>query len=61
MENTGILIGNEANGISEKTASLADALVIIPMPGKAESLNASAAAAIIIYETLRQKKLAKIY
>lgn len=56
LGNTGILIGNEANGILDETASLANMLVFIPMPGKAESLNASTAAAIIIYEALRQKK-----
>lgn len=50
-----IIIGNEANGINDETASLADRLVKIPMPGKAESLNASVAAAIMIYEIVRQK------
>ncbi len=50
-----IIIGNEANGISEETSKLADRLVKIPMPGKAESLNASIAASIMIYEIVRQK------
>lgn len=50
-----IIVGNEANGISEETAALADRLVKIPMPGKAESLNASVAASIMIYEIVRQK------
>lgn len=52
-----IIVGNEANGISEETAALADRLVKIPMPGKAESLNASVAASIMIYEIVRQNKL----
>jgi len=50
-----IIIGNEANGISDETAAMADRLVKIPMPGRAESLNASVAASIMIYEIVRQK------
>jgi len=49
-----ILIGNEAVGLTEDAASLADSLVKIPMPGRAESLNASVAAGILIYETVRR-------
>ncbi|WP_110461221.1 TrmH family RNA methyltransferase [Ruminiclostridium sufflavum] len=50
-----LVIGNEANGISDETAELSDSLVKIPMPGRAESLNAAVAASIMIYETVRQK------
>ncbi len=50
-----IIVGNEANGISDETVKMADRLVKIPMPGKAESLNASIAASIMIYEIVRQK------
>lgn len=50
-----IIVGNEANGISKETAGMADRLVKIPMPGRAESLNASIAASIMIYEIVRQK------
>ena len=50
-----IIVGNEANGISDETAEIADRLVKIPMPGGAESLNASVAASIMIYEIVRQK------
>lgn len=50
-----IIVGNEANGISDETAEIADRLVKIPMPGRAESLNASVAASIMIYEIVRQK------
>ena len=53
--NTAFIIGNEANGISEQTAALADCLIKIPMYGKAESLNASIAAGILMYETVRQR------
>ncbi len=50
-----IIVGNEANGISDETAELSDSLVKIPMPGRAESLNVSIAASIMIYEIVRQK------
>lgn len=53
--NAAIIIGNEANGISEEIASCADVLVKIPMPGRAESLNASVAAGLLMYEVVRQR------
>lgn len=49
-ENTIIAVGNEAGGVSDKTLSLADTVVKIPMAGSAESLNVAAAAAILMYE-----------
>jgi TrmH family RNA methyltransferase len=51
-----ILIGNEANGLTDETASMADVLVRIPMAGKVESLNAAIAAAIFMYEAARQRR-----
>lgn len=54
--NTGFLIGNEANGLSERTASMADALVKIPMAGKVESLNAAVAASVLMFEAARQRR-----
>ncbi len=54
-ENCAIIVGNEANGISDDVANIADVLVKIPMPGKAESLNASVAAGILMYEAVRQR------
>ena len=48
---TGILIGNEANGLTEETTAMADVRVRIPMEGMAESLNAAVAAAILMYRT----------
>lgn len=50
-----IVIGNEANGVSKEVQELADNKVIIPMLGKTESLNASVAAGIMIYEYVRAK------
>jgi TrmH family RNA methyltransferase len=52
---TAIIIGNESKGISAEIAALADELVKIPMIGKAESLNASVAAALLMYESVRQR------
>ena len=49
-----IVIGNEANGISENIQKLADKKLKIPMIGKTESLNASVATGIILYEYVRQ-------
>jgi RNA methyltransferase, TrmH family len=45
------LFGNEARGVPEDLARLADARVRIPMRGRAESLNLAAAAAICLYAT----------
>ena len=50
-----IIIGNEAKGISKEIQNLADIKVKIPMLGKTESLNASVAASIMIYEYVREK------
>lgn len=50
-----VVIGNESNGVSQEILQTADKKVIIPMLGKTESLNASIAASIMIYEYVRQK------
>lgn len=50
-----IVIGNEANGVEEKIQNMADVKVKIPMLGKTESLNASVATGIMLYEYVRQK------
>lgn len=55
-----IVIGNEANGVSEEWIKLADKKVKIPMLGKTESLNASVATSIIVYEYVRQKIKRKV-
>lgn len=49
-----ISVGNEGNGISNEVYDLSNIKVRIPMPGNAESLNVAAAAAIMIYEVIRQ-------
>ena len=48
-----LVIGNEGSGVSEETLALCTDRVTIPMAGKAESLNAAAAAAIAMWEIRR--------
>ena len=48
-----VMIGNEANGLSQQAKEISDSKITINMRGKAESLNAAAAAAIIMWEMLR--------
>jgi TrmH family RNA methyltransferase len=55
---TALLIGNEGNGVPGEIAERADAAVTIPCPGPVESLNASVAAAILLYEASRQRRAA---
>jgi 23S rRNA (guanosine2251-2'-O)-methyltransferase len=50
-----IVIGNEGEGMSRLVAESCDFLVSIPMKGHIDSLNASAAAAIMLYEAVRQR------
>ncbi len=51
-ERCAILIGNEANGLTDETTARADVRVRIPMEGQAESLNAAVAAAILMYRAV---------
>lgn len=50
-----IVIGSEGDGMSRLVAETCDFLVSIPMKGRISSLNASAAAAILLYEAVRQR------
>ena len=50
-----IVIGNESNGVSKEIQDMADEKAKIPMLGQTESLNASVAAGIVMYEYVRQK------
>ena len=54
-KNKVVVIGNEANGVEKEIQEMSDYKVKIPMLGKTESLNASVAASIMIYEYVRQK------
>jgi TrmH family RNA methyltransferase len=50
-----VLVGNEGAGLSKEVLQWATERVHIPMPGKAESLNAASAAAIALFEAVRQR------
>lgn len=50
-----LIIGNEGKGISKLTAKKCDKLVKIPMVGKINSLNASVAGGIMMYEVLKSR------
>ena len=49
-----VVIGNEGNGLRPQTAALCDKRVTIPMKGRAESLNASVASAILMWEMTKE-------
>ncbi len=51
-----IIIGNEANGVRKEIQDFADEKIKIPMLGKTESLNASVATGIILYEYEKKKR-----
>ena len=52
---TAIVIGGEGKGLSDLARKRCDAVASIPMKGKIASLNASVAAAVVMYEALRQR------
>ncbi|MBU6145913.1 MAG: 23S rRNA (guanosine(2251)-2'-O)-methyltransferase RlmB [Paenibacillaceae bacterium] len=54
-----LVIGGEASGVSRLVRERCDALLRIPMAGKMQSLNASVAAAVLLYEAMRQRS--KVY
>lgn len=56
-EPTAFLIGNEGNGLSKEIADKAESYLKIPMEGQLESLNAAVSAALLMYETHRQRNL----
>jgi TrmH family RNA methyltransferase len=55
-----LAVGNETRGLSESWRVLCDELVAIPMSGSATSLNAAAAASVLLYEAVRQRRSAGI-
>ncbi len=54
-EPVALLIGNEGNGVPVELAAMADGALTIPCPGPVESLNASVAASVLLYEAARQR------
>jgi len=55
-----IVIGGEGKGLSDLAGKRCDSIASIPMKGKVTSLNASVAAAVVMYEALRQRALKKV-
>ena len=51
-----VVVGNEGKGIRQLVKEKCDFLVKIPLYGKVESLNASVAGALVMYETVRKRK-----
>lgn len=54
-----IVLGSEENGISDIVKKQCDYIVSIPMRGKVNSLNVSTAAAVLLYEALRQRGISE--
>jgi len=55
-----LIVGSEARGAGEAARRLATGRVVIPMEGQVESLNAAVAAAVILFEALRQRRQAAV-
>jgi RNA methyltransferase, TrmH family len=60
-ESIALLVGNEGAGLPEEVVHAADARVRIPIATRVESLNAAAAAAVVLYEAYRQRQTARSY
>lgn len=58
-ENIALIIGGEGEGVHELAKKLSDKIISLPQLGKVNSLNASVATGIILYEAVRQKSLIK--
>ena len=58
-EGSAFVIGNEGNGLRPETIKSAGKCCYLPMEGKVESLNASVAASILLYEAYRQRRNGK--
>jgi len=52
-----LLVGNESQGLSKEAQTMATALIRLPMTSDTESLNASVAGSILLYEAVRQRQL----
>ena len=51
-----LVIGNEGKGIGTLTAKKCDQIIALPMHGKINSLNASVAAGVLMYEVVRKRR-----
>jgi tRNA (guanosine-2'-O-)-methyltransferase len=60
-QKSAIIFGNEHRGVSKEAEEIADEKFIIPMYGMVQSLNVSVAAAVVLYEALRQRRIKGMY
>ncbi len=60
-QKTALVFGNENRGVSKEAEEIADEKFIIPMYGMVQSLNVSVAAAVVLYEALRQRQIKGLY
>ncbi len=51
----GIVIGSEGNGVKQSLRSYCDGVITLPLNGKVNSLNASVACGVVVFEVLRQR------
>lgn len=58
---TALVLGNEHSGVSDDVKELSDKNFLIPMYGMIQSLNVSVAAAVCLYEALRQRTVKGMY
>lgn len=58
---TAFLVGAELHGVSPEGLAAADEHVVIPMKGMVQSFNVSVAAALLLYEAVRQREAAGLY
>ena len=52
-----VMVGNEGSGLASEWIEMCDAMAMIPCPGPVESLNASVAASVLLYEAARQRSV----
>ncbi|MBQ7901627.1 MAG: RNA methyltransferase [Clostridia bacterium] len=57
---TVVVMGNEANGISDDVAALCNTKITVPMLGGAESLNVAVCCGMILYEQLKQRSIMEV-
>lgn len=55
-DNTALVVGSEATGITSFWVENADQCIKIPMRGKSDSMNVSTATAVVVYEAIRQRQ-----
>lgn len=57
---TAIVVGTEDEGLTQEWLELSDQKIIIPMRGEIDSMNVSVAAAVVIFEAVRQRTIGKV-